>query len=236
MRFAPTLLLRSLLLPVVLMGTAAPLIAGQVGEQPQDKSAPDRPVTDRPVTDRPVTDRDVSAGDVVRTPISDLNLRKDDIPALLTGAQADPYGVAGLRKCSQLSAAVADLDAVLGDDIDVPQDAKQKVSAGRVAQAAVGAFIPFRGLIREISGANEQDRRLLIAIQAGVARRAFLKGYSQARGCRAPVRPVPALAQVQQAAAPIPKPAPSAKAAPSVRPQRSQKVQFTSQPVVQKVD
>lgn len=220
MRFAPTLLLPPLLLPVILMGTAAPLSAGQVGEQPQDKSAPDRPVTDR----------DVSAGDVVRTPISDLNLRKDDIPALLTGAQADPYGVAGLRKCSQLSAAVADLDAVLGDDIDVPQDGKQKVSAGRVAQAAVGAFIPFRGLIREISGANEQDRRLLIAIQAGVARRAFLKGYSQARGCRAPVRPGPALAQVQQAAAP------GAKAAPSTRPQRGQKVQFTSQPVVQKVD
>lgn len=220
MRFAPALLLPPLLLPVILMGTAAPLIAGQTGEQPQDKPAPDRPVTDR----------DVSAGDVVRTPISDLNLRKDDIPALLTGAQADPYGVAGLRKCSQLSAAVADLDAVLGDDIDVPQDGKQKVSAGRVAQAAVGAFIPFRGLIREISGANEQDRRLLIAIQAGVARRAFLKGYSQARGCRVAARPVPALTQVQQTAAP------NAKAAPSAKPQRGQKVQFTSQPVVQKVD
>lgn len=195
------------LLPAVfLIGTAAPLQASQ--EQSPDK---------------PVTERDVSAGDVVRTPISDLNLRKGEIPALLIDAQADPYGVAGLRKCGQLTSAIADLDAVLGDDIDLPADGKPKLSAGRVAQAAVGAFIPFRGLIREISGANEQDRKLLLAVQAGFARRAFLKGYGQARGCRYPARAAPA-----QALAPPPGTTP--------KPAHGQKVRFTAQPVVQKVD
>ena len=197
MRISPVLLL-----PLILTATAAPLSASQ----------------DQPV-DKPVTDQAVSAGDVVRTPFSDLNLRKGEIPELLIRAQADPYGVAGLRKCGQLTAAIADLDAVLGDDIDLPTDGKPKLSAGRVAQAAVGSFIPVRGLIREISGANEQDRRLLLAVQAGFARRAFLKGFGQARGCPYPARAA--------AAAP-----PAARAN---RP-RGQKVQFTAQPVVQKVD
>lgn len=200
----------ALLLPLLLIGAVTPLHAAQ--EPPQEP-------------DKPVTDQDVSAGDVVRTPFSDLNLRKGDIPPLLIAAQADPYGMAGLRKCGQLSAAIADLDAVLGDDIDLPADGKQKLSAGRVAQAAVGSFIPFRGLIREISGANEQDRRLLLAVQAGFARRAFLKGFGQARGCRYPARAAPPQLQV-------------AAATPATKPkrQRGQKVQFTSQPVVQKVD
>lgn len=205
----------ALLLSLILMGTPAPLQASQ--EQAQEP-------------DKPVTDRDVSAGDVVRTPISDLNLRKGDIPALLIDAQADPYGVAGLRKCPQLIAAIADLDAVLGDDIDLPTDGKPKMSAGRVAQAAVGSFIPFRGLIREISGANEQDRRLLLAVQAGFARRAFLKGFGQARGCPYPARA--ALTQVQASA----EAAPTAPTAATTKRQRGQKVQFTAQPVVQKVD
>ena len=100
MRISPVLLL-----PLILTGTAAPLSASQ----------------DQPV-DKPVTDQAVSAGDVVRTPFSDLNLRKGEIPELLIRAQADPYGVAGLRKCGQLTAAIADLDAVLGDDIDLPRD------------------------------------------------------------------------------------------------------------------
>ena len=75
----------ALLLPLILLGTTAPLQASQ--EQSADK---------------PVTDQGVSAGDVVRTPFSDLNLRKGEIPELLIRAQDDPYGVAGLRKCGQL--------------------------------------------------------------------------------------------------------------------------------------
>lgn len=201
----------ALLLPLLLIAAATPLHAAQEPQQEPDK---------------PVTDRDVSAGDVVRTPFSDLNLRRGDIPPLLIAAQADPYGVAGLRKCGQLTAAIADLDAVLGDDIDLPTDGKSKLSAGRVAQAAVGGFIPFRGLIREISGANEQDRRLLLAVQAGFARRAFLKGFGQARGCRYPARAAPTQVQAAAAGAPVAK----------TKRQRGQKVQFTSQPVVQKVD
>ena len=53
----------------------------------------------------------------------------------------------------------------------------------------VGSFIPFRGLIREISGANEQERKLQLAIYAGSTRRSFLKGVGYQRGCPWPARP-----------------------------------------------
>lgn len=135
---------------------------------------------------RPFTERDITAADIATTPMSDLNLRKSAIPPLLIAAQEKPYDMAGLSRCSQIAAAVGELDATLGDDIDMPRTMRGGPSAGRLAQWAVGSFIPFRGAIRELSGANEQERRIQVAVQAGLARRAFLKGAGQARGCRYP--------------------------------------------------
>lgn len=140
----------------------------------------------------PFAERNVSAVDVAATPMTDLNLRKADIPPLLIAAQEKPYDLAGLDRCSRIAAAVGELDAILGEDIDMPRMASQKMpSAGRLAQWAVGSFIPFRGAIREISGANQQERAVQAAISAGQARRAFLKGAGQARGCRYPASAAP---------------------------------------------
>jgi len=137
---------------------------------------------------QPLANRDVGAMDVARTPMTDLNIRRDEIPKLLLDAQASPYRVAGLTRCSQIAAEVGEFDAVLGQDVDLPATAGPRVSPGRVAQSVVGSFIPFRGIVRELSGANAQDRALQYAIQSGLARRAFLKGYGEARGCRYPAR------------------------------------------------
>jgi hypothetical protein len=185
--------------------------------------------------DKPVSDREPSMGDAMATPASDLNLKKDTIPPLLLTAQERPYTLVGLRRCPEIAAAVGELDAVLGPDVDLPVEARNRMTAGRVAQAAVGSFIPFRGLIREISGANEQERKIQTAVQAGVARRAYLKGVGEARGCRYPARSagpadIAALvappAQAQAEAKPERKPS---------RKQRSKGVTFTSEPVVQPV-
>lgn len=183
---------------------------------------------------RPVTQQDVSAVDVIATPANDLNLRKDAIPQLLIAAQTDPYDRTGLKKCTQISAAVGELDAVLGDDLDLPQDGGEGMSAGRVAQAAVGAFIPFRGLIREISGANSHDRKLATAVQAGIARRAFLKGYGEARGCQYPARSVTAAALAAHAAPQLAEAVVEPKPEPRRRDRKHQR--FESKPVVQAVD
>jgi hypothetical protein len=137
---------------------------------------------------QPLANRDVGAMDVAKTPMTDLNIRPDEIPKLLLDAQASPYGVAGLTRCSQIAAEVGEFDAVLGQDVDLPAMAGPRVSPGRVAQSVVGSFIPFRGIVRELSGANAQDRALQYAIQSGLARRAFLKGYGEAKGCLYPAR------------------------------------------------
>jgi hypothetical protein len=139
-------------------------------------------------SDTRVTGQDISAEDVVTTPASDLNLKKDEIPALLLAAEERPYVLQGLNTCSQITAAIGQLDAVLGEDIDLPQEGGRRMMPGRVAQSVVGSLIPFRGLIREISGANAHDRALQQAVLAGVARRSFLKGIGQGKGCRYPAR------------------------------------------------
>ena len=139
---------------------------------------------------RPITDQKVTAVDVVATPVDDLNLRKGKIPALLEAAIADPYDLGGIKTCAQISLAIVELDGILGLDRDIPQDRAEKLSVGRVAQSAVGSFIPFRGIIREVSGANSHQRKVDDAVEAGIARRSFLKGYGQARGCAYPAREV----------------------------------------------
>ena len=138
--------------------------------------------------DKPVTDKGVTAGDVAATPVTDLNLRKNEIPPLLVAAGQQPYTLARLGGCQQLAAAIGELDALLGEDIDMPQAGERRTTPGRMAQSVVGSFIPFRGLIREVSGASSRDKELQAAILAGIARRSFLKGVGETRGCRYPAR------------------------------------------------
>ena len=138
---------------------------------------------------RPVTDREVGAKDVATTPLRDFNLRKDPIPEVLLRAQDAPYSIEGLSKCSHYVAAVEELDAVLGLDFDIASTEDRRISAGRVAQSIVGSFIPFRGVVREVSGAAKHERDFQEAILAGMMRRAFLKGMGLKLGCAYPARP-----------------------------------------------
>lgn len=136
----------------------------------------------------PVGDKNPNAVDVAKTPVTDLNIDRKEIPDLLIKAQSRPYDLSGLDHCRALISAVQKFDNVLGPDFDLPQEARDRIDAGRVGKAVVGSFIPFRGIIREVSGANEHDRRVRAAIQAGLARRGFLKGVGQTRGCDYPAR------------------------------------------------
>jgi hypothetical protein len=173
-----------------LLVLAAPLLLAAVPALAQKaNSAPAPAPTSAPTPNKPITDREPTAADVVATPATDLNLKKNEIPPILTAAEADPYGLPRGGKCPAISAEVQQLDAVLGDDIDIAQASRAKVSAGKVAQSVVGSFIPFRGVIRQLSGASEQERKLQSAINAGTARRGFLKGVGLQRGCAYPARP-----------------------------------------------
>ena len=160
----------------MLLATGLCLVATSALAQGQDKAK------------RPITDQNVSATDVAATPIDDLNLRKKNVPDVLIAAQDAPYSLRGMRTCAQFSRAITGLNVVLGDDIDVAQAKGQRVNTGLLAKSAIGSFIPFEGVIKEISGANAHERSVQSAIYAGSVRRAFLKGVGQTRGCPYPAR------------------------------------------------
>ena len=189
---------------------------------------------------QPVGDRDPDAVDVAKTPVTDLNIDKQEIPALLIKAAQRPYDLKGLNRCAPLIDAVEELDALLGPDLDLPQETRDRLNAGRLGKSVVGSFIPFRGLIREVSGANEHERKVRAAVQAGLARRGFLKGIGQSRGCRYPGRPATRanvaewMAQKQAEA--------ERKAAQTNSRKKTRKAkstsgtQYTSKPVIQNTD
>jgi hypothetical protein len=128
--------------------------------------------------------------EVAKTPLRDLNIDARDIPEVLQAAVRDPYAIGGLTKCSAVVQAIADLDMVLGADYDIAvDDGEKRLSQGRIGQSVVGALIPFRGVVREATGAAEAERNLNAAYTAGMARRSFLKGWGLGRGCAYPARP-----------------------------------------------
>ncbi len=128
-----------------------------------------------------------SAGQIASQPARDVGASKKDIPPVLLAAQAAPYGLKGIKTCKNLSSAFHALNDVIGPDF-APGDAPKENRAGKLAEAGgktiVNSILPFRGLVREISGAAPADRRFARAVAAGVARRGFLRGVHQARGCK----------------------------------------------------
>ncbi|MFD1610800.1 hypothetical protein ACFSCW_03180 [Sphingomonas tabacisoli] len=123
------------------------------------------------------------AQDAAMTPVEDVNIKKKEIPAVLLSAEQDPYSAESTRNCAQLSVALGELDTVLGPDFDSGAAAKN-ATASRVAKSVVGSFIPFRGVIREVSGAAGAQRRYDAAVDAGIARRGYLRGIARTKGCK----------------------------------------------------
>lgn len=136
-----------------------------------------------------VTDRSVGVRDVAMSPLEDMNLSQDPIPPILIKARAAPYADDGLQSCAAVLQELGNLDAVLGEDYDTSGIEKRGLSAGRVALGIVNWLIPFRGVIREVSGASKNEFEFREAIVAGLVRRGYLKGMGQAMFCPYPARP-----------------------------------------------
>lgn len=126
---------------------------------------------------------------IARQPMKDVGLMRENPPEVLRDAQRAPYSLAGIRTCADLQRAVAELYPVLGPDVDAVDDkgdALPERLADAGARSIVNSFIPFRGLVREATGAAEADRKFRMMVAAGMARRGFLRGVAQARNCRIP--------------------------------------------------
>ena len=123
---------------------------------------------------------------VARQPLKDVGLMRENPPEALRDAQRAPYSLNGLKRCADLQRAIGELDQVLGPDVDAVTETGD-ILPSRLAEAGVrsvvNALIPFRGLVREASGAAEADRKFRVMVAAGMARRGFLKGVAHNRRC-----------------------------------------------------
>ena len=103
--------------------------------------------------------------DAALSPLEDLNLRREDIPPVLAKLETT-YGLPDAADCQAIADEVTRLTAVLGQDNDIPPpedededhgqwaaDKSSEATLGAVESSARG-FIPFRGLVREVTGAN----------------------------------------------------------------------------------
>lgn len=128
-----------------------------------------------------------SAGRIASQPVKDVGVAKTTIPPVLIAASANPYDMKGIKTCRDISAAFHALTDVIGPDFKVGE-VKKENKAGKLAEAGgqtvVNSLIPFRGLVREVTGAAPAQRRLNRAFDAGYARRGFLRGIHQTRKCK----------------------------------------------------
>jgi hypothetical protein len=133
-------------------------------------------------------------GQAIRQPFQDFNLDRAKIPPILVKTVAAPYAPAG--DCPAIAAELADLDGALGPDVDVAVAAKgERAMAADVLTDAVRAgasgWIPARGVVRRLTGAEAHAHAVAVAILAGSVRRGYLKGLAHQTGCPPPP-PAPA--------------------------------------------
>lgn len=205
-----------LIVAAALSAALAGPTAAQTSKAPSSKAQPAR--TSMPPPDPPPSaDSRLKTSDQVKrssvegaatTPLRDLGVMKVEIPPVLMEALEDPYARPPRNaRCPALIALIRPLNDVLGPDIDtISQDddgltTKGKSTALGVAGDLAGGAIPFRGVVRKLSGAESHDRLVTAAIIAGHTRRAYLKGLGEARGCGPPATPSHERTAMRQAAA-----------------------------------
>lgn len=135
----------------------------------------------------------------VQQPMRDLSLIRDQAPPALRRAIAQPYDKDEIKTCAQVIHEIAELDDALGPDLKPGDKPGGGLSIGGLAGDLVGGAIglPFRGVIRHVTGAEQRDRELRSAVLAGMVRRGFLKGRLTEMACEAPAASpaAPAVAQ-----------------------------------------
>lgn len=142
-------------------------------------------------------------GTAASSPLSDLNIIRTDIPAILIEAEKHPYQIPAKHDCWSLALEIGHLDEVLGNDLDVHPLASESDSlldkgsnlaedqaVGAVQRTAEG-LVPFRSWVRKLTGAERHSKEVAASIAAGTARRAFLKGMATSQRCGLPTTPPP---------------------------------------------
>lgn len=148
-------------------------------------------------------------------PVRDLNLVRDQVPQVLTGAAEAPYLDPQNASCTELASMIAPLDKALGPDrgdgAEAPKQGASNMVFGAMADVTRDV-IPFRGVVRRITGAAKHDQSVREAREAGQLRRAYLKGFASANGCYGPPEEQQQVAE-QTISPPSPEPTPQVQLA-----------------------
>lgn len=143
----------------------------------------------------------------ILAPLRDVNLMRDDVPDVLNGAKEAPYLDPQQASCAQLATMIAPLDEALGPDTGDGAEVAGPGARGMVYGAMADVtrdFIPFRGVVRRITGAAKHDQEVQAARKAGNLRRAYLKGFASAKGCYGPPQPQQVAERGDVQSAPLP--------------------------------
>lgn len=125
---------------------------------------------------------------IAESPLSDVNLQKKHIPPVLIAAQAHPY--APITDCAKIAAAVRDLDAVLGRDLDTPAPSAKHNEGQELAmdagQDTINSLIPGRFIIRRLTGAVDAQRKAVAAVLPGRSAAGSSRDSGPPRAARRP--------------------------------------------------
>lgn len=175
---------------VMAMPVAGPLSGLSPAHAQAQDQAPEQQKADAPEDKDKKGDATLDkAGNIASQPARDVGIAKTKIPPVLTEAVKNPYAPPSGRKCAAIIADMTALNEALGPDFGASEEENEN-RAGKIAEAGgkmiVNSLIPFRGLVREVTGAAPAERRLQAAIGAGLARRGYLRGIALSRNCKIP--------------------------------------------------
>ena len=151
-------------------------------------------------TDRAIQQSSDGFEDAALSPLEDVNLKRAKIPEEFKEIR-NPYNVDPDTPCDKIAKEVNMLDGLLGRDWDIPPPDKKGLSEraadgastaflDTVASGASG-FIPYRSIVRTVTGANSHATKVRKAYERGSHRRTFLKGIGLMKGCAYPAAPLP---------------------------------------------
>ncbi len=142
--------------------------------------------------------------DAATAPLEDLNLKRKEIPDILVKVVEDPYYVPATLTCKTVRSELTALEPLIGPDIkakgvqvasnnsfipDIPDlDSIEMPNVQKLAHDRLMSeirsqtnILPFRSIIRRVTGAEKHKRNYDEAYQAGKLRRAYLKGLAQSK-------------------------------------------------------
>ena len=121
--------------------------------------------------------------EAVKQPAYSANLIRKKVPESLSKLEKS-YEVP--NNCYSALKELSELDSALGPDLIDKAISKNNafaVNVGQMLSKEVESSIPFNSVIKRLSGARKHEKAMLSAKVKGNARRSYLKGWLDAKGC-----------------------------------------------------